>query len=675
MEKTEIKIKLIMPPRSFTDEAMGMISIPPLGIAYLAAFLKAYNYNIDLDDIDIKVISNNNLYKNFLLIQREYTQDNILSYLQNKSGNIYLDKMTELLLNQTAYLGYNIFGFSLIESSAVNFALLMARRIKKETGCLIVFGGSVARPELKAKHEFIDYVVCGPGEQKLFNIIRKFENRPIFKYFTYGWLPKMLPSFTGLPLACYRKIPTNNGFSNPGKILVLPYIWSWGCPYRCTFCGNSLTKEFEPVLKNPSETVNELSQLSKRYNTKYFFVLNEYIHIKKKNIKEICRKIIDKKMDIVWCGSARCNIDNDLLPILYKAGCRYLYFGLESASDNILRKMKKGYTGKMAEITIRQAHKSGTWINVTIIVGFPGESETDFLKTFEFINRNHEYLDQIAVSPFYLIQSAILLEPKKYGIEIITSLIQDKNSASGRYSYNEIKGPNWEEIEKIKETRLKRLLKLFYLYKQIPESNLRSSTYEVLYACGKFKRKSKVRDYIKELYLTKKSQAEFILNINSVCNNKCRYCRQPAKIFRTVEDIKSKTKLLKKKKGIKTIKISGGEPTLHPRLSEYIELICNEGLEVKLNTNARILSYISFCQKLYEAGLRKISVPIYSYNPDDHDAITRVPGSFKNALAGIGNWKKIGGEVEIRAPLYKEIKNDMSKFVDFILGLETGRNF
>jgi len=663
-----MKIKLVMTPRSFIEEAEGMISIPPLGIAHLASFLDKKGYDVELDDLDIKVINDAKLFNELLDLQRKFNQNDLKNYLINNMPNPFLDKVTDLLLNKLDYKGYDVLGFSIIESSAIPFALLISKRIKKETGCKIVFGGESADPNIEKTYDFVDHIVYGPGEFKLLNVIYQLEKNSLIEKDNQNLFPKPMPVFKGLPFSCYRNMPEGSKFSNYGKILILPYIWSWGCPYKCSFCGSSLGSG-KVFLKPVNQAIKELKELSNQY-TKYFFLLNEYIHINTEHTKQLCQEIINKNLNIVWCGSARCNIDNNLLPAIYQSGGLYLFFGLESGSDNILKKMKKGYSAETAEKTIGEAHKAGIWLSISIIVGFPGETEEDFNQTFDFINKNQEYIDQLAVSPYYLVDSAVTREPEKFGIEIIKDIGSDKNAARERFSYNEINGYSWEELKKIKYRKLQKLLKLLYLYKKIPESVLRSSTYDLLYALSKFKDKKKALDFIKKLYHDRLRKEEFVLNITSLCNNNCLFCKKPTKIFEIFEDIKEKIKEVKAR-NIKRVRVSGGEPTIHPNLFEIIKLIKGEGLNLKLNTNARIFSYPAFCEEIYNTGLRTISVPIYSDKPKIHDNVTKVQGSLEQAIIGINNWEKLGGKIEIRTVLFKENKEDISKFVDFILKLET----
>lgn len=671
VEDKKPKIKLVMPPRSFLEEGPGLISIPPLGIANLSSFLKREGYQVELDDLDIKVISDKKLFDRLLTLQKKYNKQDLNDYLLNNVSNSYLDEITKLLLQKMDYKEKDVVGFSLIESSAVDFALLISKRIKEETGAKIIFGGTCADPSLKKTYKFIDYVVCGAGEIETLKILCELENKslrssipPIF--------PKPFPDFSSLPLFCYKNMPEGSQFSNIGKILILPYIWSWGCPYNCSFCGNSLNKA-RIFLRPVEETIKDLKKLSSEY-TNYFFILNEYVHTDREYTEKLCQEICNKKMDIVWCGSARCNLDNTLLPKLRKAGCCYLFFGLESGSDNILKKMRKGYNREIAEQTIRAASKAGLWVNISIIVGFPTEKEEDFNQTLDFVNRNQQYIDQIAVSPFYLVNSAITLEPEKFGIRILRDAGVDKNSAREKFSYDEINGPSWKEVEETKGRRLQKLFKLFYLHKSIREGALRSSTYDVLYAFDRFKHKKKVLEFIRNKYYERKRREEPIINIISLCNNNCLFCKKPKEVVNSLGDISTKLRELRKS-NIRRIIISGGEPTIEPSFFKIIKLVKDEGFDVTVNTNARMLSNPLFCRRLYSMGVRTISVPIYSKRQEIHDRITKVEGSLRQALQGISNWKELGGDVEIRTVLFEENKKDISEFIDFILDLETAPVF
>ena len=250
----------------------------------------------------------------------------------------------------------------------------------------------------------------------------------------------------------------------------------------------------------------------------------------------------------------------------------------------------------------------------------------------------------------------------------------DKNVSRSIYAYDEINGYSWEEIKRLKEERLYKLYKLFYLCKGMPEGVLRASTYLLFYAFDKFKNKKEVTEFIREMYQDRKNKEKFVLNITSLSNDNCLFYKKPEETIESFEEIKKKIIELKKKK-IKRIVISGGEPTMHASILKIIQFIKDNGLDIELNSNARMFSYKVFCKRLYDAGLRTISVPIFSNRQEIHDNITKVPGSLDQTLHGINNWKDVEGDVEVRTVLFEENRENLLEFIDFILELETIHTF
>jgi len=60
-----------------------------------------------------------------------------------------------------------------------------------------------------------------------------------------------------------------------------------------------------------------------------------------------------------------------------------------------LRRMRKPYTAKSAELLVRRAKNAGLKTEIFIMIGFPGETEPEFNKTLEFIKRNKSYIDSV----------------------------------------------------------------------------------------------------------------------------------------------------------------------------------------------------------------------------------------------------------------------------------------
>ncbi len=132
------------------------------------------------------------------------------------------------------------------------------------------------------------------------------------------------------------------------------------------------------------------------------------------------------------------------------------------------------------------------------------------------------------------------------------------------------------------------------------------------------------------------------VSITDRCNYKCVYCRtgelgaQYPEL--AIEDYLRLIKLFVNL-GIEKVRITGGEPLLRRGLIELIEqlarlrTLAGEPLDLALTTNGHLLDNLA--APLKTAGLNRVTVSMDAVDAPTFERITRVPGSFKNVLAGI----------------------------------------
>lgn len=127
------------------------------------------------------------------------------------------------------------------------------------------------------------------------------------------------------------------------------------------------------------------------------------------------------------------------------------------------------------------------------------------------------------------------------------------------------------------------------------------------------------------------------------CNNNCIFCMEEDRQSRhdrmagqTDDDVRRM--LTSVDPSVREVMFTSGEPTLHPRLPEYIRWAAQAGFQiVGLITNGRRLSYRPYARSLLEAGLNHVLVSIHGPDAATHDALTRTRGAFVQALAGLAN--------------------------------------
>ena len=202
----------------------------------------------------------------------------------------------------------------------------------------------------------------------------------------------------------------------------IPLVMSRGCPYRCSFCS---VPEYLPEYRY--RTVDSMIEEIKGWvakGKKYFYCQDSIINGNPPWLKEFCEKIIENNLDITFGGNMRLQApmrDLETMRLYRRAGLTKMVTGFESASENVLRHMKK-YTNTdgVREIfeNVRQVNKEvrETYppenkvelkFGMQLIIGYLNESEMDFQKTLDFIEEFHDVMDEITTCSAFLIHEPL----------------------------------------------------------------------------------------------------------------------------------------------------------------------------------------------------------------------------------------------------------------------------
>lgn len=132
------------------------------------------------------------------------------------------------------------------------------------------------------------------------------------------------------------------------------------------------------------------------------------------------------------------------------------------------------------------------------------------------------------------------------------------------------------------------------------------------------------------------------------CNNHCLICSNPED-FRKAKDYSFDLlteRIKSEKEKIENITITGGEPTIHPDFDKILDFLKKEfsNSEINLLTNGRRFSYPAFTRRCLGIRNLNIAVSLHGHNAKVHDKITRVKGSFAQAVAGLFNILKYRGK-------------------------------
>lgn len=343
---------------------------PPLGLAYLASYVRKYS-----DINNIVIIDKENQIKG---IERE------------KPDIIGIGAMT----------------------SEFPETKLLAERIKEKFDIPIILGGHhiTLMPTHFANPPF-SLAVLGEGERTLTELMQIFER--------YGSFPiKKLRNVNGIIFKNNRNVNE----MTPVRPLIepldeIPYpardllkmkeyyltlrktvfgrlgiygqmITSRGCPYKCTFCSTALFWR-RPRFHSAEYVVGEMKHLIERYDVDVILIFDDLFITNKKRVAEIAELMekegINEKIKLYVFGRANL-IDSELLKNLKKMNVAMMEFGLESGSEKILKYLKKGQvTVEDNRKALKLCKKFGIRTNGSFIVGSPEETDEDLKQTLNLL--------------------------------------------------------------------------------------------------------------------------------------------------------------------------------------------------------------------------------------------------------------------------------------------------
>ena len=366
-----MKIVLINPPGNFEmtlGRAKGMAStLPPLSLAYLAAHLKRYGHDIEVID----------------------------AYLYNMD----VRSIVEIVVSKTP----DLVGISVLTPSA-KVSHVIAGEIKKNNPKIkIVFGGvhPTVLTDSTLEDSSVDFVVRGEGEitlKELAEAIEKGRGIESVKGLSYVKDDKILhnrprdfvknidelgaPDWSFFPsLEKYKPLPHWNI-----KIPSIPMLSSRGCPFRCTFCCVKVSGGIYRT-RTAKSVCDEIEDAIDKYGIKQVSFFDPAFPMNKEVAKEVCREIIKRGLNkkIIWMTESRIDcVDEELLKLMKKSGCRRLALGIESGNQKILNSINKNITLDQVRETVHFTRKVGMEIIAYFIIGFPEDSKQTINETIEF---------------------------------------------------------------------------------------------------------------------------------------------------------------------------------------------------------------------------------------------------------------------------------------------------
>jgi anaerobic magnesium-protoporphyrin IX monomethyl ester cyclase len=296
-------------------------NFPHLGLASIAAFLEKHGHSVKILDLSLE-------------------------------GESEIDHFIES--------GLDIIGFS-ATSFTFSRTIELARRVKDSGSNIITVVGGPHVPigmETVLDSPCFDYAVCGEGEMTIMELVELLqrERKPGTASLSviHGLIFKDDDGRTVVnPMR--PRIDNLDNLPNPAfhlfqmdKYGIYPLLTSRGCPFGCTFCSIKAIWGTRWRYRSPENIIMEINHARNKFNwiEKPFSIIDDSFNVIPKRIEEFCTIILGRNMDFQWfsAGFRADKISLSLARKMKEAGCIGVSVGIESANNEILRRIKKKET-------------------------------------------------------------------------------------------------------------------------------------------------------------------------------------------------------------------------------------------------------------------------------------------------------------------------------------------
>lgn len=271
--------------------------------------------------------------------------------------------------------------------------------------CIVVVGGWHASylPETLLVHPEIDYVVMGEGERAITQLAKALSSGDKTQASTVPGVacrgsggnivnpPQFIEDMDEIPYPARHLLPLDQYDrtiefldAKPADVMSI----SRGCVFNCGFCETR--KLWGNICRgfSPKRVLGEIQDLQAKYGTKGIYFINDNFTLRKERTKELCNLIIENGLDLEWVCDTRVDlVDDELLELMGKAGCKVIWFGVESGSPKVLQRIGRNTTPEQAETAFRICKKHGIKTACSLMLGLPDETLADMEVSLKFAKK------------------------------------------------------------------------------------------------------------------------------------------------------------------------------------------------------------------------------------------------------------------------------------------------
>lgn len=181
-----------------------------------------------------------------------------------------------------------------------------------------------------------------------------------------------------------------------------------GCPYTCKWCsravyGMSYRRRSAPAV------ADELELIQKNYVVDSIWFVDDVFTISYKWLREFTNEIKKRNLVVKYeCITRADRLNEEMIILLKKSGCFRLWIGAESGSQKVIDLMDRRVKVEQVREMIQLSKKHGIQAGTFIMVGYPGETESDIKETLHHLKKSDP--DWFTITVAYPIKGTPLYE-------------------------------------------------------------------------------------------------------------------------------------------------------------------------------------------------------------------------------------------------------------------------
>ena len=200
--------------------------------------------------------------------------------------------------------------------------------------------------------------------------------------------PRPLARLDELPQPAWHRLPLSRyRYELLGDRFMLMEM-ARGCPFRCTFCAKEVM--YGPGLRRRSleRVLAELDEAVGRHGIRSVYFYDLEFLVNRRYVESLCEALIARRAPIRWCVQTRVtDVDQPILRLMRRAGCRLIHFGIESGSQRVLDDVQKEATVADAERAIALTKRAGIETLGFFMLGLEGETPEELEQTIRLAQR------------------------------------------------------------------------------------------------------------------------------------------------------------------------------------------------------------------------------------------------------------------------------------------------